>query len=529
VSAFAYPVKDTSGGVREVVLVHQDVTEGHHQQEELRASEERLRLALAAGRMNVWDWDLASDVVRCSDNAREFWGIEIGQASDFMRVIHPEDVPLVVQAANDALAKDGSDDVYGSEYRLVRADGRIRWMQSRGRIDRGSDGRPARIFGVTIDVTDLKEAEEQLRLEDRRKDEFLATLAHELRNPLAPIRTGLALMRMERDPDATERTRQMMERQLGHMVRLVDELLDLSRVTRGTVHLEKERADLLAILGTAIEASRPVLDEAGVQLTLRLPEAPVILDADRTRIAQVVSNILNNAAKFTEPGGRVELSAAVHGADVRVSVTDTGAGIPAGMLTQIFEMFVQVRDARVGGQPGLGIGLTLVRRLVDLHGGRVWAESPGPGGGSTFHVTLPLAPAVAASDTARSAPPAVGSPSSRRVLVVDDNLDAAEMLGMLLSLDGHDVRTASNGPEAIAVAQQFRPQVALLDIGLPGMSGYELAGRLRAAAGPAGLVLVAVTGWGQEEDRRRSRDAGFDDHLTKPVDPAAVLDIVART
>ena len=698
VTAFAYPIKDAAGAVREVALVHEDVTEARRRQEALRASEERLRLALTGTRMNVWEWDLATNIVRCSENAREFWGIEIGTPEDFGSVIHPDDRPRVADEGRTAI--EGSEP-YFSEYRIVTG-GRTKWVQSRGRVDRAADGQPVRMLGVTVDITDLHEAQERtklladagatlgasldyhatlqelarvvvpriadwcavdlltedgslhraavyhpdharvavaqelfarypprrdppqgpwkvigtrqpewvpeitdamleagaenpehlallrglkprsfiavpliardqpigvftlafaesnrryseadvafatdlaqraaaavdnaqlyqrLRAEDRRKDEFLATLAHELRNPLAPIRTGLALLRISESGAAAERTREIMERQLAQMVRLIDELLDLSRVTRGTIELDKQRTDLVSILTSAIEASRPVLDEAGVRLSVRLPDAPILIEVDRTRMSQVLSNILNNAAKFTAREGRVEVAATVDRSAVLISVTDTGAGIPREMLSQIFEMFVQVRHAPAGGQPGLGIGLTLVRRLVDSHGGRVWVESDGPGRGSTFYISLPLASASPPAESAAAANTATASSRARRVLVVDDNLDAAEMLVMLLSLEGHEVRMAGSGPEAIDIVQQFRPHVAFLDIGLPGMSGYELATRLRADPNLAGLALVAVTGWGQAEDRRRSKEAGFDEHLTKPVEPEAVLAVLAR-
>jgi signal transduction histidine kinase len=368
---------------------------------------------------------------------------------------------------------------------------------------------------------------QRLRAEDRRKDEFLATLAHELRNPLAPIRTGLALLRSASDPDTKEKTRQIMERQLSHMTRLIDDLLDLSRVTRGTVPLERERTDLWSIVATALEASRPLIDAAGLDLIVRLPEAPVVLYADRTRLSQVLSNLLNNAAKFTPRGGRVELEATCDSASVLLKLTDTGVGIPVEMLTYVFEMFAQVGDVPARTQSGLGIGLTLVKRLVDLHGGAVWAESEGAGRGSTFCVRLPRV--AAELPPPRPAPPwsAAGPQGARRVLIVDDNADAAEMLATLLAVDGHYVQTATSGSAALAVVRDFRPQIAFLDIGMPGMSGYDLARRLRADAQLSGITLVAVTGWGQDEDRRRSAEAGLDHHLTKPVDPRLVQTMVA--
>ena len=701
VRAFAYPVKDTAGDVREVVLVHEDVTTQRRSDDRLRTSEERLRLALAAGRMNVWDWDLATDRVECSDNGREFWGIDVGQASDFRAVIHPDDLPAVTRAARDALTAE--DGLYRSDYRIVGPDRVVRHVQSRGRVERDASGGAVRLLGITVDVTDLKVAEErtrlladagetlgasldyhltlqnltrvvvprladwcavdlvsesgalervsvnhpdpslvalvsdlfvrypprpadpygvwhvlksgdpewvadisdgilkavaqdaehlaimrtlalrsyvcvplvargapigaltlayaesgrryteadlelvkdvarrvaaavdnarlyqELRTEDRRKDEFLATLAHELRNPLAPIRTGLAILRVARDGETAEKTREIIERQLAHMVRLVDDLLDLSRVTRGKIQLERERVDIRSIVGAALEASRPLIEAAGLELTVRLPDRPVLLDADRTRLAQVVSNLLNNAAKYTERGGRVALDAEVDDGALVLRVRDTGVGIPQELLSHIFEMFAQVGQSVGRSQGGLGIGLTLVQRLVDLHGGRVWAESGGSGRGSTFVVRLPLAADGDAEPRRNEAPRPPLSKQVRRVLVVDDNADAAETLASLLALDGHDVRVAGTGPDALSVLAGFSPDVAFLDIGLPGMSGYELARRIRGEPRHAGVRLVAVTGWGQREDRRLSHEAGFDHHLTKPVDPHDVQSLVART
>jgi CheY-like chemotaxis protein len=370
---------------------------------------------------------------------------------------------------------------------------------------------------------------QRLRTEDRRKDEFLATLAHELRNPLAPIRTGLSLLQGSKDRAVVRRTHQIMDRQLGHMVRLIDDLLDLSRVTRGKVQLERERVDLRTMVGTAIEASRPLIDGAGLELIVRLPETPVIVDADRMRISQVLSNLLNNAAKFTERGGTVRLDVSEHGGHVEVRVTDTGVGIPKQMLTHIFEMFAQIGDAGARTKTGLGIGLTLVKRLVELHGGQVWAESEGPGRGSTFVVRLARAGTAHVDAEQAQGAATMGSSRARRVLVVDDNTDAAEMLATLLSMDGHDVKTAASGPAALDIVKDFHPEIAFLDIGLPGMSGYELARRIRTEPRLAGITLIAVTGWGQDEDRRQSKEAGMDHHLTKPVDPREVQAFVAQS
>lgn len=354
----------------------------------------------------------------------------------------------------------------------------------------------------------------RLREEDRRKDEFLATLAHELRNPLAPLSSGLELLKKLGDP-RLEATRVIMDRQLTHLVRLVDDLLDVSRVTRDKIVLRREPLDVESLVATALEVSRAAIDKAGLVLTVSLPNEPLVFEGDRTRIAQVLSNLLNNAAKYNVPGGNVAVSAYRDDKDVVFEIADTGIGIAREMHGQIFEMFVQVQRNYEQPQGGLGIGLTLVRRLVELHGGRVWVESNGDGKGSKFVVRLPgvvekSAPTPAIAETKSKTP--------RRILVVDDNEDAIYTLSALLELDGHEVRTATSGPAALEVLREFKADVALLDIGLPGMSGYELARHLRSQPQHATLTLVALTGWGQDEDRRQSQEAGFHHHFTKPVD-----------
>jgi PAS domain S-box-containing protein len=389
---------------------------------------------------------------------------------------------------------------------------------------------------IVRDITERKRAEEEVRrlnealLEaDRRKDEFLATLAHELRNPLAPLRNAVELLRRaEGRTDLHEQARGMMERQLGLMVRLIDDLLDVSRITRGKLQLRKERVELAAVIRSAVEAARPAIEAQAHELTVTLPDEPLRLDADPVRLAQVVLNLLTNAAKYTEKGGRIGLSAERRDSEVVVSVRDTGIGISAEHLPQLFEMFAQVASALERSQGGLGIGLALVRGLVELHGGSVEARSGGPGTGSEFLVRLPVAEALA------EAPPEPGGESEParsgrpcRILVVDDIRDTADSLATLLGLMGHDVRTAHDGPEAIQAAATFHPNVVLLDIGLPTMNGYDAARRIRAQASGRTLVLIALTGWGQAEDKRRAQEAGFDHHLTKPVDPAALEKLLA--
>ncbi|AEG93179.1 hybrid sensor histidine kinase/response regulator [Ramlibacter tataouinensis] len=376
----------------------------------------------------------------------------------------------------------------------------------------------------------LRRLAEQLAESDRRKTEFLATLAHELRNPLAPLRNGLHLMQRAQEPEVLERTRDMMERQLSHMVRLIDDLLDIARVTSGKVELKKERIDLRQVVDSAVEISLPTLEAAGHRLEVRLPPEPLPLDVDPTRIAQVLGNLLNNAAKYTPDDGQVVLQARRQEGQVVISVTDSGVGIPAEALPRVFEMFTQVGRNGDRSQGGLGIGLALVRALVELHGGTVTASSAGPGRGSTFTVQLPLAADLPAAEAA-PAPGADGAAAgeSLQVLVVDDNQDAAESLAMILEMSGHRARVAHDGDQALALAREFRPQVVFLDIGMPGKNGYEVAREMRQQARKLGRqpVLVALTGWGGQDDLARSRAAGFDHHLTKPADIAAVENLLA--
>ncbi len=378
----------------------------------------------------------------------------------------------------------------------------------------------------------LRQAEEKLKDEARRKDEFLAMLAHELRNPLAPVRNALEIMKMSGvNVEEVQQAREMMERQIHHLVRLVDDLLDVSRIMRNRIELRKERVDLATIFARAVETAQDAIDAQGHQLSVTLPAQPIVIEGDQVRLAQVISNLLLNAAKFTNKGGHIELTgerknlAALPGIDggfALIRVRDTGIGIDAELLPEIFDLFVQSNRTLARSQGGLGIGLTLVKRIVELHGGAVRASSA-PGQGSEFEIRLPALPAVPENSVAKS----VGEQfcltiNSRRVLVVDDNVDAAASTAMLLRILGHKVETANEGIAALAAAKAFHPEVAILDIGLPGMSGYDLAKKLRAQPEHRDLVLIAVTGYGKEEDRLLSHQAGFNQHLIKPVDPTAL-------
>jgi len=379
---------------------------------------------------------------------------------------------------------------------------------------------PLGVAELFNDVSELRRAEASIREADRRKDEFLATLAHELRNPLAPIRTGLELLKLLGDePAEREEVRATMERQTQQLVRLVDDLLDVSRITRGKLELRKSLVNLSEILRGAVAAARPFIEEARHELKVRLPDAPVLLDADPHRLSQVFSNLLNNAAKYTPPGGRIELSFERTGSEVVVKVRDNGIGIPEEKQEYIFELFSQVGRIMDSGQTGLGIGLTLAKSLVEMHGGSIEVRSDGPSTGSEFRVRLPFEIPTPVSQTL--APLSGETPrglGERKVLVVDDNLASCHMLSALMRRLGLDVRMAHDGEEAIEVAAQFLPELILMDLGMPRVSGYEAARRIRQEPWGKELMLVAVTGWGQAEDRRRTREAGFDHHLTKPAE-----------
>jgi PAS domain S-box-containing protein len=377
---------------------------------------------------------------------------------------------------------------------------------------------------VAIENTQLYQA---LRDADRRKDEFLATLAHELRNPLAPLRNGLEVMKLAKgDADATEQVRTMMERQLSQMVHLVDDLLDLSRISRGKIELRKERVELAKVVQHAVETSRPLIEAGGHHLTISMPPGPIYVDADVTRLAQVFSNLLNNAAKYTERGGQIHLNILRQGQKAVVSVRDNGLGIPPAMLPHVFEMFTQVDRNLERSQGGLGIGLSIVKRLVEMHGGDVEVKSDGHGRGSEFTVRLPIVLTIV--------PPGDGDgelnlPSNRRrILVVDDNKDSAMSLALMLKLLGNEAKTAHDGLQALDVAETFRPELILLDIGMPRLNGYDTAKRIRELPWGSEVVLVALTGWGQDEDRRRSKEAGFDAHMTKPIEPAALAKLLTN-
>lgn len=382
---------------------------------------------------------------------------------------------------------------------------------------------------IARDITDRKRIEAALLEEDKRKDQFIALLAHELRNPLAPLRNGLQVLRMAgSDPKVLAQARDMMERQLGHMVRLIDDLLDISRISQNKMELRRSRVLLADVISSAVETAASAIDQGKHRFSISLPPEPIHLDADLTRLSQVFSNLLTNSAKYTEPGGCIWLVAEQRGDEVVVSVRDNGTGIPPESIARVFDMFSQVDRSIERSTGGLGIGLALVKGLVEMHGGRVKAESAGQGQGSTFTVTLPV---LNTASPAAGAAPDKQTPADRhkrRILVVDDNRDAADSLTTILKLIGNEVRTAYDGFEAVELAESFQPQIILMDIGMPNLNGYDAAQRIRAEMWGQDIVIVALTGWGQEMDRIQSREAGCNGHLVKPVNLADLEQMLAE-
>jgi signal transduction histidine kinase/CheY-like chemotaxis protein len=413
---------------------------------------------------------------------------------------------------------------YQIEKRFVRKDGSIVWTEVRRSAVRDAEGAPLYTIGAVRDITERKRAQDALRDADRRKDEFLAMLAHELRNPLAPIRNAITLLEQlcPRD-EMLKRATAVIHRQSEHLTRLVDDLLDVSRITQGKIKLQKERIDLITIIERAVEVSRPMMDQRKQQLTVSIPDETVMFEGDLTRLSQVVSNLLDNASKYSENGGQIWLSAKLKSTEMVLRIRDTGIGIPPDFLPHVFELFTQSDHSLDRSHGGLGIGLTLVRALVQMHSGTVEALSDGLGHGSEFVVRLPVLTAI--SQPAQAGPDhngVGGRTGSQRILIVDDNVDSAESMALLLQLNGHEVMIAHDGSAAQVLSATFHPNVILLDIGLPGLDGYSVAQKFREQPETRDVLLIALTGYGQPEDRERSKAAGFDYHLVKPVDHNAI-------
>jgi len=478
--------------------------------------------------------DTSGVITYYNSRAVELWGrapklndVEDCYCGSF-KLFSTDGTPIAHNECWMALALRHDREYNGCEIIIERPNGERVIALAHANPMRDAQGTLLGAVNVLVDITDRKLAEETLRTTNRYKDEFLATLAHELRNPLAPLRNAVQILRMKIPKCAdTVSAMSVIDRQLRHMARLIDDLMDVSRITRNKLELQCEQGKLADIVHAALETSQPLIEAGGHGFTLQMPGEPIVLRADATRLAQVISNLLNNAAKFTPLGGQITLRVSREDGEAVLSVRDSGVGIPSEALPLIFEMFGQADPAIERSHTGLGVGLTLVRRLVELHGGTVEARSEGRGRGSEFVVRLPLI-------TTPATPPAIDGledaadlqSQSLRILVVDDNIDSATTMAALLSLQGHDVRTAHDGARALEEVNRFQPDVAILDIGMPKMNGYTVAKGIRERMGEAQPLLIAVTGWGQDEDRHRSTDAGFDHHLVKPVDPTVLISLL---
>jgi PAS domain S-box-containing protein len=521
--------RGSDGQPQQLTGISIDITDRMSTEEQLRESEGRLSAALEGGRMGMWEWDVRTNEAVWNPREFELLGMHPNDGSanseQFFERIHPDDRDLFTQSLQKTL-RDGQ--LFYEEMRVIGDDGVERWLAAAGRVQRDARGAPQRMIGVNYDISPQKRAEEALREASRRKDEFLATLAHELRNPLAPIRTGLELMKIAGDDrELLEITRQTMERQTQQLVRLVNDLLDVSRITRAKLDLRRCHVQLSDLIRNAVEASQPFIDASNHHLSITEPDEPIHLMADPHRLVQVLCNLLNNAAKYTPEGGRIEIIAERLGDGVAIHVQDSGIGIPPAMQAQVFDMFAQVDRPQERDLGGLGIGLTLVKSLVELHSGSVCVRSDGENRGSTFTVYLPVTHESKEEARTCETDDPDASVTKRRVLIVDDNEAAASMMGIFIKTMGGNVRIARDGHEACDVAANFQPEIVLMDLGMPGMNGYEAARFIRKQSWGKQMRLIALSGWGQDEDRRKTKEAGFDEHLVKPVDPSDLKRIVA--
>jgi PAS domain S-box-containing protein len=524
----AAPMRDAQGAIIGVVFVFREILERRREE----AAHRLLASIVESSQDAIYGKSLDGTIASWNAAAERLYGYAahevIGQPST---ILTPSD-RLGEQSAILAQFHDTSEHF---ETVRRRKDGALIHISTTISPVRNEAGVVVGSSTIARDITpqkraqeELQKAQEQLREADRRKDEFIAILAHELRNPLAPLRNALGILKVAdaSSPKAID-ARNTAERQVHHLARLVDDLLDVSRITHDRIELQKKRLELKGLVQHAVETAQGVIDSNAHKLTVSLPDETVWLDVDDVRIVQVLANLLNNAAQYTTPGGTIELSAAKVGAAIEIRVSDTGLGIAPDALPRVFDLFTQVSPKEARTAHSLGIGLRLVKGLVEMHGGRVEALSAGPGRGSVFVVRLPIAERPEVPNQQPLSAVAPSAVAKRRILIVDDNVDSAESLATLLGLDGHETRVASDGPSALDLVAAHPPDIMLLDIGMPGMDGYEVARRVRQGKDSSRLTLVALTGWGQESDRKRAAEAGFDHHLTKPVEPGALNQIIA--
>ncbi len=524
--ARALPVRDDAGRVARWYATSTDIHDHKRAEAALLDSRDRLRAALDASTTGTFRWDIESNALDWDENLDRLFGLAPGATArslpEFVRMVHPDDRQRVV----DACQRCASDNVdFVEEFRVVWPDGTIRWLFDQGRVFRTKSG-SRYMSGACVDITDRRTKEDALRAADRQKDEFLGMLAHEIRNPLAPILYSASALEQRIADPSLRKLLDVINRQGLRMVRIVDDLLDVSRVTQGKIVLQRERISVAALLAQCLEATRPRFEARRHTVRLHGVEPALTLVGDAVRLSQVLENLLINAAKYTPEGGQIDVSAEPEGSQVAIAVKDNGVGIAPHMLERVFELFAQADTSLDRAEGGLGIGLTLAERLTRMHGGTLAAESVGVGHGSTFTVRLPrvTVPLEAEESSRPSSEP--GRPL--RVLIVDDNVDSAEMLQMLMQMSGHTARVAHDGVSAVPVALDTRPDVILMDIGLPGKDGYQLVKELRALPETSAARIVATTGYGREEDRTRCLAAGFDAHLTKPINPSALADLLAR-
>ena len=523
-------LRDTSGAPLGFVAIIEDISERKAAEEALRRSEQRFRSVFQFAGTGIAITDLDGTFLQCNPAYEAIIGFTEAELRvvTFSELVHTDDRAANMRAL--AALRAGNVPHVEIENRYVRKDGTPVWVHKFVALLYDAAGRPANLMALVTDVTGQRQLNEAQQEAMRQKDAFIAVLAHELRNPLAPIRTAVALLNRVGPPEPLlERALGVIDRQVVHMSRLVDDLLDVSRLSRGELRLQRGPTRLASVIESALEQTQPTVSQQRQHVHVEGLDEPIeLLDADAVRLTQVVGNLLDNAAKYSPPDTDIRLSVSREGGDVVIRVRDRGVGIPAEQLQRVFDLFAQTDSARAMGRGGLGIGLALARQLVMLHSGTITASSPGPGLGSDFVVRLPvLASAHPSPEPATVA--AARAPIGRRVLVADDNVDAAEMLQVLFSNAGCDVRQVHDGESAVLETERFRPDVAILDIGMPGMDGYEACSRIRETAWGASMLIVALTGWGLEADRRRSARAGFDQHFVKPVDPMTLTTFVCDT
>ncbi|GAB3794961.1 hypothetical protein GCM10028819_10200 [Spirosoma humi] len=532
--------RNGAGSPVRLVGIHIDITRRKQAEEALARLEQRNRLAIEAAELATWEWDLVSDQVYWNEQHFRLLGMGIEPnplpAQAFLSHLHPDDAESIQDQLRQAIAQRT---LYDAEFRIVREDGVVRWMSGYGRVTKEQEGQPVLVSGVMMDITERKQAEEALHQADQRKDEFLAMLAHELRNPMSTIRSGLHILILTdgkdepTGPPVGHTTIEMMNRQTDHLVRMVDDLLDISRISQGKIELHKSRVDLVELARQAVDATRPLFTEQGRSLHLALPTTSIYLEGDATRLTQVIANLLTNGVRYTGEAGQVWLRLAsstglAFGQEAILEVRDNGIGLAADQLAAIFELFMQVDNTTARSKGGLGLGLTLVKRLVEMHGGRVQAQSEGLGKGSTFRVYLPtleMAPAVNPKPVDETPSPTTHD----RILVIDDNADAAFTLAMLLKLKGYEAHTRHSGRAGLEAAEALHPSAIVLDLGMPGLDGYETCRQLRQQSWGEQVPVIALSGYGQEEDRQRTKEAGFTGHLIKPVDLDALLRLLAKS